>query len=104
MIESTDVLYVALGQQRWQPNQFFYRPVHPLFKPHFLWVLRPLSGSFLFCAGGILFLTETSVGNLLGEKNARRAGVSANTAILLSAVAAGFFRFVLLHLPSTLLF
>lgn len=40
--------------------------------------------------------TSVRVGNLLGEGNARRAGVSANAAILLSAVIAGFFSAVLL--------
>lgn len=40
--------------------------------------------------------TSVRIGNLLGERNARRAGVSANAAILLSAVVAGFFSAVLL--------
>lgn len=40
--------------------------------------------------------TSVRIGNLLGEGNARRAGVSANAAILLSAVIAGFFSAVLL--------
>ncbi|KAG1861143.1 MATE efflux family protein [Suillus subalutaceus] len=40
--------------------------------------------------------TSVRIGNLLGERNARRAGVSANVAILLSAVIAGFFCAVLL--------
>ncbi|KAG1773613.1 MATE efflux family protein [Suillus placidus] len=40
--------------------------------------------------------TSVRIGNLLGERNARRAGVSANVAILLSAVVAGFFSAVLL--------
>ncbi|KAG1888238.1 MATE efflux family protein [Suillus subluteus] len=40
--------------------------------------------------------TSVRIGNLLGERNARRAGVSANAAILLSAVIAGFFSAVLL--------
>jgi MATE family multidrug resistance protein len=40
--------------------------------------------------------TSVRIGNLLGEGNARRAGVSANAAILLSAVIAAFFSAVLL--------
>ncbi|KAG1752072.1 MATE efflux family protein [Suillus lakei] len=40
--------------------------------------------------------TSVRIGNLLGERNARRAGVSANAAILLSAAIAAFFSAVLL--------
>ncbi|OJA16522.1 hypothetical protein AZE42_00654 [Rhizopogon vesiculosus] len=40
--------------------------------------------------------TSVRIGNLLGEKNARRAGVSANAAILLSAALAAFFSVLLL--------
>ncbi|KAG2134116.1 MATE efflux family protein [Suillus clintonianus] len=40
--------------------------------------------------------TSVRIGNLLGEKNARRAGVSANAAIILSAAIAAFFSAVLL--------
>ncbi|KAG2062769.1 MATE efflux family protein [Suillus decipiens] len=40
--------------------------------------------------------TSVRIGNLLGEGNARRAGVSANAAILLSVVFSGFFSALLL--------
>ncbi|KAG2366411.1 MATE efflux family protein [Suillus spraguei] len=40
--------------------------------------------------------TSVRIGNLLGEGNARRAGVSANAGIFLSAVVAGFFSALLL--------
>lgn len=40
--------------------------------------------------------TSVRIGNLLGEKNARRAGVSANAALLLSAAIAAFFSALLL--------
>ncbi|KAG2073873.1 MATE efflux family protein [Suillus decipiens] len=40
--------------------------------------------------------TSVRIGNLLGERNARRAGVSANAAILLSVVISGFSSAILL--------
>ncbi|KAG2366413.1 hypothetical protein BDR07DRAFT_1274548 [Suillus spraguei] len=40
--------------------------------------------------------TSVRIGNLLGERNARRAGVSANAAILLSVAISGFFSAILL--------
>lgn len=59
-------------------------------------VLLSTCSSTFQAAFSLGIATSVRVGNLLGEKNARRAGVSANTAILLSAVAAGFFSVVLL--------
>lgn len=59
-------------------------------------VLLSTCSSTFQAAFSLGIATSVRVGNLLGEKNARRAGVSANTAILLSAIAAGFFSVSLL--------
>ncbi|KAG2159453.1 MATE efflux family protein [Suillus bovinus] len=59
-------------------------------------VLLSTCSSTFQAAFSLGIATSVRIGNLLGEKNARRAGVSANAAILLSAVAAGFFTTVLM--------